>query len=250
MHSMAALSCRDKQRVLKLRRQLRCLQWLTRSVNLLKIENGTTACSEISAGSWISAPSSWQSHIFFLGKFSSADHWLPSVSSCSICTLSYHSFTPLESVSSSVLIIFFSIHFSCRCYCHLPYSSSLVSPDQLQLVWKYLTKNCCILKNESVIFDPFQLAAKRCCLHQGQVFTLNHVHTPSDTAWNVQDLYRTQQNGICWCEWYRYLYAPLLLLTLLLFLLLQVVLSTYWDPTVLETAQIATENSDSAPMCL
>lgn len=50
---MAALSCRDKQHVLKLRRQLRCLQWLTRSVNLnlLKTENGTTACSEISAGS-------------------------------------------------------------------------------------------------------------------------------------------------------------------------------------------------------
>lgn len=149
---------------------------------------------------------------------------------------------PFESVSSQFSLEF-AIRFSCHLYYLLPYSSSLSSPNQLQLIWKHLTNDHCVFKNEY----SFQSATKYCYLHQSQVFTLNRIHMPSNTAWNFQDLYRTQQNGISWWDSHSYLYAPLLLHTLLL-LLLQVALSTHWDRTVLEAAQL--QKRDSALVCL
>lgn len=94
------------------------------------------------------------------------------------------------------LFLFSAIHFSCHLYCLVPYSSSLSYPSQLQFVWKYLTNNHCLFKNNHVFFDLFQSATKYCCLHYSQVCPLYRIPSPSNTAQNFQDLYRTQQNDI------------------------------------------------------
>lgn len=157
-------------------------------LSIPKLANGTTVCGEISADRWISPSSScfWatcRSHSFFLGKFSSAGHWLLSASWCSVFTLSYHFFAPLESVSSSVLGILY----------HPLFLSSLLPSSMLLLSQfshnvKYLTSDHCVFKNEDVIFDPFQSAIEYCCLHQRQVFTLNHIYVHLQT---LSEIFKT-----------------------------------------------------------
>lgn len=109
--SMAAFVCRDKRHILKLRQQLRCLQWITRSVILvfsnLKMALQCTCRFQQIAGSQLPHPACGQPGR--VTAFSLADSHQQatdsSASSCSVFTLSYHFFVPLESVSFSVLII-------------------------------------------------------------------------------------------------------------------------------------------------
>lgn len=189
MLSTAAFVQMGKWHVLKLRWQLRCLQWITRSVTLVfstfKMALQCACTFQQIAGSQLPHPSYGQPGR--VTAFSSANsHQQATDSSLPHCALhSPYLTTSLLSLSlfpSSQFSLCFAIHFSCCLYCILTYSSSLSSPNQLQLIWRYLTNHHCIFKNEDAFFDPFQSATKYCCLHQSQVFTLNCIHTPLNTA--------------------------------------------------------------------
>ena len=176
MLGMAAFVCMDKRRVLQLRWQLRCLQWVTRRViwffSSLKMALQLTGRFQHIAGSQLPRPACGQPGRVSASSLTNSHQQATASSLPHRALYSPYLTTSLCSLSlfPPQFTLFLAIHFSCL-YGLLPYCSSLSSSNQIQLIWKYLTNDHCIYRMKILSLTHFRQQQNAAVLHWRQVFT-------------------------------------------------------------------------------